>query len=137
MENNSNDFSIIDKGLHFDGEIKTDGRLIIKGTLKGSLEGHEVVIAEDGIVIGDTKVGSITIGGKFEGDLRAINQLTILSTGTCMGKVICKDLVVEAGGLLNAEVTCLSMKQINKLKKSFKKEPKKELSKEPNKVIEI
>ena len=30
----------------------------------------------------------------------------ILSTGRCSGEVICGDLVVEAGGRLDAKVTC-------------------------------
>jgi len=42
----------------------------------------------------------------------ASKELIILSTGTCAGKVECKDLIVENGGVLNAEVSC---KTSNKL----------------------
>ena len=41
-------------------------------------------------------------------------ELIILSTGNCAGKVVCKNLVVEAGGILNAEVTCISDQSIKK-----------------------
>lgn len=108
MKNISEDFSIIDKQLTVNGTVSTNGRLIVKGILKGTVIGKNVVIAEEGSVYANAKVASITIGGTFEGEIRALKQLILLSTGTCTGKVVCKDLVIETGGVLNAEVTCLS-----------------------------
>jgi len=102
----SKNFSIIDKGLTVEGTVSCKGQLVIKGTVKGILEGETVVIAEDGAAYTDTKVASITIGGIFEGKVAASEELIILSTGKCSGTVVCKNLVVEAGGLLNAEVSC-------------------------------
>jgi cytoskeletal protein CcmA (bactofilin family) len=101
------DFSIIDKALTVDGTLTTKGRLVIKGTVKGTLEGDTVVIAKEGAVYADTKVASLTIGGTFEGEIHASKELIILSTGNCSGRVECKDFVVEAGGVLNAQVTCI------------------------------
>jgi cytoskeletal protein CcmA (bactofilin family) len=97
-------FSIIDHGLTVDGTVSGKGQLIIKGAVKGVLEGDTIVIAEEGTVHADTKASVITIGGVFEGKLNATNELTILATGKCSGEVTCKNLVVEAGGLLNAKV---------------------------------
>ena len=107
MKRKSKDFSIIDKALTVDGTITTRGRLVIKGTVKGTLEGDTVVIAKEGAVYADTKVASMTIGGKFEGEIHASKELIILSTGNCSGRVECRDFVVEAGGVLNAQVTCI------------------------------
>ena len=110
MKNISEDFSIIDKELTIDGTVSTNGRLIVKGILRGTVIGKNVVIAEEGSVYANAKVGSITIGGTFEGEIRALKELILLSTGKCTGKVVCKDLVIETGGILNAQVTCLSAK---------------------------
>ena len=101
------DFSIIDKALTVDGTLTTQGQLVVKGTVKGTLEGDTVVIAKEGSVFADTKVASMTIGGTFEGEIHASKELIILSTGNCSGRVECKDFVVEAGGVLNAQVTCI------------------------------
>ncbi|MEW6671397.1 MAG: polymer-forming cytoskeletal protein [Thermodesulfobacteriota bacterium] len=106
MGDKSKNFSIIDKGLTVEGTVSCKGQLVIKGTVKGTLEGEIVVIAEDGAAYADTKVASMTIGGNFEGKVSASEELIILSTGKCSGTVICKNLVVEAGGILNAEVSC-------------------------------
>ncbi len=98
--------SIIDRELKIDGSIVSRGKLIIKGSLRGAIDGETVIIAEDGDVHSDARVTSMTIGGSFEGDIYASKELIILSTGSCAGKVECKDLIVENGGILNAEVTC-------------------------------
>ena len=112
MKNKSKDFSIIDKELTVDGTISSKGKLVVKGVVKGTLIGETVIIAEEGKVIADTKASSITIGGTFEGEIRASKELIILSTGNCSGKVVCKDFVVEAGGVLNAQVNCITSQDI-------------------------
>ena len=108
VKNESKDFSIIDKELTIDGTVSTNGRLIIKGVVKGTLVGKDVVIAEEGSVYADTQVEFITIAGIFEGHIRASKELNILSTGNCKGEIVCKDFSVEAGGILNAHVTCIT-----------------------------
>ncbi len=103
----SKNLSIIDTELKIDGAISSAGKLIIKGQVKGTIEGDAVIIAEGGVVnSSSTKVSSLTIGGSFQGELDASNELVILSTGTCAGKVVCHDLIVENGGVLNADVAC-------------------------------
>ncbi len=111
VNNIAKDFSIIDKELTVDGTIHTRGRLIVKGVVKGTVIGENVVIAEEGSIYANVKVASMTIGGTFEGELRALKELVILATGKCSGKVVCKDLVVETGAILNAQVTSLSAKE--------------------------
>ncbi len=112
MKNKSKDFSIIDKELTVDGTISSKGKLVIKGVVKGTLIGETVIIAEEGKVLADTKASSMTIGGTFEGEIRASKELIILSTGNCSGKVVCKDFIVEAGGILNAKVNCITSQDI-------------------------
>ena len=61
----SKNISIIDHEATVEGTFSCKGRLVIKGTLKGTLIGDIVTIATDGTVYGDTKAASITIGGIF------------------------------------------------------------------------
>ncbi len=110
MKSDQKKFSIIDEGFTVEGMVVGKGRLVIKGTVKGSVNGESVVIAEEGSVYAEAKADSMTIGGLFDGQIEVDKELIILSTGNCSGKVKCNDLVVEAGGLLNAEVTCMSQK---------------------------
>ncbi len=120
MKNKSEERSIIDKELTVDGTLSTKGELIIKGVVKGTLVGENVVIAKEGAVFADTKVNTIKIGGTFEGEVRASNELIVLSTGNCSGKIVCKDFIVEAGGILNAQVSCLKAKDSTTKKGLFR-----------------
>lgn len=118
----SKNLSIIDRDIVVDGTISSKGQLVIKGTIKGVINGETVVIAEEGSVFCDVKVSGITIGGTFEGELEASEELIILSTGYCAGRVVCKDLIVESGGILNAEVTCKTTRQSKKTAGKSEKE---------------
>ena len=132
---NKKNLSIIDKELKIEGSISSSGKLIIKGKINGEIKGDIIVIAEDGEVDSNSAVvASMTVGGKFNGDLIASKELIILATGSCSGKVECKDLIVENGGVLNAEVSCTTSSQVNGGKQKEKiKLAKKEL-KESNKI---
>jgi cytoskeletal protein CcmA (bactofilin family) len=101
-------FSILDRGLVFEGTLSCKGKVLIKGTVKGTLEGEFITIGEEGAVYAETTAHSMTIGGKFEGKVEAAEKLIVLATGSCDGTVVCKDLVVESGGILNAQVTRLA-----------------------------
>ncbi len=97
--------SIIDQGLTINGEVSSKGEIVVRGVLKGTLEGEKVVIAAEGAVYAKATVEDIIISGSFEGAIRASKSLTIRDKGACLGKVVCKHLIVEAGGNLNAEVS--------------------------------
>lgn len=137
---NKKNLSIIDEELEIEGSISSSGKLIIKGKVNGTMQGDVVVIAENGEVYSTSAdISSMTIGGKFEGDIRASRELVILSTGSCSGKVECKDLIVENGGILNAEVSCISLSQVDSAVKKNKKDVKRnsEPARENNGKIEL
>ena len=115
MRIKAKNISIIDQETIVDGTFSWKGKLIIKGTVKGTLSGDVITIAKEGAVYAAIKAASFTIGGIFEGDIEEADELIILSTGNCSGKIICKELIVEAGGILNAEVTCTKIRNSNNL----------------------
>ncbi len=132
---NKKNLSIIDKELTIEGSISSTGKLIIKGKINGEIKGDVIVIAEDGEVdSGSAIVASMTVGGKFNGDLIASKELIILSTGSCAGKVECKDLIVENGGVLNAEVSCTTSSQADQGKQKEKIKLAKKEMKESTKI---
>ena len=109
----SEGISIIDRGLTLDGTISGKGRLVIHGIVKGTLVGETVDIAKDGAVYAQTKVDHMEISGVFEGNVQVSNKLVVHRTGNCSGKVVCRNLEVIAGGILNAVVTCVTPSEAN------------------------
>jgi len=108
VKNRFKNMSIIDQDLSIEGTLNSEGSLLIRGTVKGTLTGKNVTVAEEGALLAEVTADQITIGGKVEGSIQANEELIILSTGSCSGTVVCKNLTVESGGLLNANVTYLS-----------------------------
>ncbi len=104
MKEENKSFSIIDEGFNVEGSVSGKGRLVIKGKVKGSVSGQQVVIAEEGDVQADIQVAELTVGGNFKGRIKAEGRVTILASGRCAGEVFCRDLVVEPGGKLDAGV---------------------------------
>jgi cytoskeletal protein CcmA (bactofilin family) len=106
VEQPAQELSILDRHLTITGTVSSQGRLIIQGSLTGRLDADTVIITEQGRVQAEAHVNRITIQGRFEGQLEVLDELTILAGGRCTGTVNCGNFAVEAGGVLNAEVTC-------------------------------
>ncbi len=104
MKDKGASLSIIDKGLNVEGTLNADGKLIIIGTLKGTLIGNAIVTAKGSRVTAEARVENIVIAGEFQGDVTAYNSLQILKTGNFAGNITCKSLSLEAGGKLNGHV---------------------------------
>lgn len=108
MKDKTKALSIVDKGFSVEGTVYAHGKLVIVGTLKGTLVGTAVVAAEGSLVTAHAKVEDLVIAGDFEGDVTVYNRLHISPTGNFSGNIICKDLRLEAGGILNGSVRPLA-----------------------------
>ncbi len=84
--------------------MNSEGKLIIAGTLDGTLNGNKVVTVKGSRVVARAEVMDMVVAGDFEGDLTALNSLKILRTGNLRGNIACKTLSMEAGGKLNGNV---------------------------------
>jgi cytoskeletal protein CcmA (bactofilin family) len=107
MKDKKAGLSIIDKDLRVKGVVDVQGKLIIIGTLEGTLEGDTVVTAQGSCVMADVKAREIVIGGKFEGDVTAYENVRLLKTAEFTGKIFCRNIDVEPGGQLNGSVKIL------------------------------
>ena len=98
--------SVVEKGLTLDGNVTFQGQLVVNGTVKGQLSCDDLVIAQGGRVMAETRASTITIGGVFQGNLNLTGQLLLLSTGKCSGTIKCRDMALEPGGALNGNIVC-------------------------------
>ncbi|QSX29389.1 polymer-forming cytoskeletal protein [Shewanella cyperi] len=82
----------ISPGTLLDGEIQLDSSALVAGKLKGKVRAAGLLMIET--------------GGEIQGEL-CCQELRV--NGQFNGKLSCNRLVVQAGGLVNAEVACNSM----------------------------
>ena len=101
----SKSFSIIDNGVTLKGDLCFEGQLIIKGVVSGALRGETLVVAEGATVCADVQADSITVAGRLEGGVCG-NTIRVLASGSCSGRIICRNLTVDVGGVIDAEIVC-------------------------------
>jgi cytoskeletal protein CcmA (bactofilin family) len=104
------DRNVIAKNSVFKGDISSEGDFRIDGVLEGTLQTKgRVIIGKEGKITGNVE-------GKFSGELKVTNILTIKSSAHISGDVFVGKLSVEPGAIFNA--TCAmkgaAVKELNK-----------------------
>ncbi|WP_335966957.1 polymer-forming cytoskeletal protein [Galbibacter sp. PAP.153] len=85
------------------GDFISEADIRIDGELEGSITAKgKVVIGRAGKVSGQIDCMNADIEGKFEGDLKVENVLSLKSTALIEGDVIVGKLAVEPGATFNA-----------------------------------
>ncbi len=103
--NQEENLSIINENVSIEGNILgKESNLLIRGNVKGDIKAKKITIAKEGKVFADIETETILINGQFEGSIKADNLFKILSEGSCSGKVICRQISIEEGGVVNSEV---------------------------------
>ena len=104
MRIKSEDITIIAETANLEGKLEMPGNVMIMGSFKGSIISSTLEIFKDGKAFGSIEAENVTIAGHFEGELACSGLLTIAKTGKVKGRVAYGTLLVELGGLLDAEV---------------------------------
>jgi cytoskeletal protein CcmA (bactofilin family) len=102
---------------HFKGELNVKGTLRVDGKVDGQLDADYVILSENAMVKGGIKAKKVIIGGRVDGDVRALELVEVKSKGKILGDIYTQELVITEGGEFNGKV---------EMKKG---EPKKEESK--------
>jgi cytoskeletal protein CcmA (bactofilin family) len=98
------DITIISEKSEIEGQLKMPGQVMILGSFTGGINCSTLEIYKDGKAVGAIEAENVIIAGYFEGELACSGLLTIAKTGTVKGRVAYGTLLVELGGLLEAEV---------------------------------
>lgn len=98
--------TILARDLKIDGVITSAGMIEIEGSIKGIINGNSVVLREDGFVNGTIIAESLSIKGRFEGNIKAKN-ITICSKAKIFGEIEYESLVVEDGACIDGKFKSL------------------------------
>ncbi|MBC8208748.1 MAG: polymer-forming cytoskeletal protein [Desulfobulbaceae bacterium] len=95
--------SLIDEQMVIEGNISFTGKTRIDGTVNGDIRGEQLIIGETGTINGNITADAITCYGTITGKIEA-GMFTACPTCILNGQVNSKDLSVESGATLNAEI---------------------------------
>ena len=113
---NTSDASVIGTEMQINGNIKCQGTLILKGTVKGNIECDELAVSAEGVLKGSVKAQDSNISGKFEGEIFS-DTISIESTANIKGDIYYNNFQAEPGAKLQIELN-IGLEKIKKEKKS-------------------
>jgi cytoskeletal protein CcmA (bactofilin family) len=102
--------TIISDSSNFQGNIETEGALIIHGSVTGMIKCGSLEILQEGDVDANVEAESVSVAGKFQGEMICSGRLNILSTGTVIGEIAYGRLSIESGGQLAGNLTRSKLK---------------------------
>lgn len=97
--------TFVGKNSRFEGTLQAEGTIRIDGLFQGDLQiKGNVIIGEEGKIIGNINAHNIILSGNVEGNITASHQLKINTTGKLYGDIQISSFVVEEKAIF--EGTC-------------------------------
>ena len=99
---NSDEATVISKGVKIEGKLSCSGSIRLDGEVQGDISSQStVIIGENGKVNGQINAENITIGGKVTGTVKAKEKLVLDVKADLQGDIFSKVVAIEAGANFN------------------------------------
>ena len=95
--------SVLHDGIVIQGDWQSDGIVEFGGKIIGDLTVDVLIVTGTGNVEGNVRARSVTIEGKLNGTIAAIN-VTLASTAILSGKVVAQKIEINSGANVEAEL---------------------------------
>ncbi|MFA6486305.1 MAG: polymer-forming cytoskeletal protein [Candidatus Magasanikbacteria bacterium] len=98
--------TIVGPSVNVEGDFASEGNIIVKGSVAGSVHTSRHLVVEMGArIMANVRAGSAQIAGEVRGNMKIKESLELQSTARVLGDIEAKTLVIEAGALLLGKVT--------------------------------
>lgn len=91
--------SVIGPEMTIEGTVKTLGRLIVSGTIRGRVEALELVLTRTGMIEGEINAKTVQISGAVRGRIEA-DAISFDAGSTCWADVIAATISVDSGAVV-------------------------------------
>lgn len=97
--------TVVGPSVNVEGDFSSEGNIIVKGTVAGSVHTSRHLSVEQGAKIAaNVRAGSAKIAGEVKGNMKIKDSLELTATARVMGDIEVKVLIVEAGALIYGKV---------------------------------
>jgi cytoskeletal protein CcmA (bactofilin family) len=115
-QTSSSETTIIAHAAKIDGVFNCDSRLHVDGEVKGQINSKSIVtIGKNGKVNGEIIAKRLIVNGLFEGNADC-DGVEVLAGGKFLGKVISKELMIEAKAQFEGESKIKRENEVNEKK---------------------
>lgn len=104
--------TVVGPSVKVEGDFASEGNIVVKGTVAGSVHTSKHLLAEQGAkIMANVRAASVKIAGEVRGNLKVKESLELTSTAKVLGDMEAKVLIVEAGALICGKVTMPGFEQ--------------------------
>ena len=98
--------TVVGPSVNVEGDFASEGNIIVKGTVAGSVHTSRHLSVEQGAkIMANVRAGSAQISGEVKGNMKIKETLELTATARVLGDIEVKTLVVEAGALIAGKVS--------------------------------
>ncbi|HRY36508.1 MAG TPA: polymer-forming cytoskeletal protein [Candidatus Magasanikbacteria bacterium] len=105
-ETEDNIDTVVGPSVNVEGDFSSEGNIIVKGTVNGSVHTSRVLSVEPGAkIIANVRAGSALIAGEVRGNMKVKESLELASTARILGDIEVKILSIEPGAIVFGKIT--------------------------------
>ena len=104
------ELAYLGEDLHVEGTVRCTNRMVINGSVEGSVQGKaEVTVGRQGVVQGSVDCSQAVISGKVLGNLTVRNRLEISGGGRVKGEINVQpgQMIIREGAVLEGRCVAL------------------------------
>jgi cytoskeletal protein CcmA (bactofilin family) len=97
--------TVVGPSVNVEGDFASEGNIIVKGTVSGSVHTSKNLLVEQGAkIMANVRAGSAHIAGEIKGNLKIQDSLELSATARIVGDIEAAVLMIEPGALLFGRV---------------------------------
>ncbi len=97
--------TIVGPSVNVEGDFASEGNIVVKGTVTGSVRTSRFLLVEPGAkIVANVRAGSAKISGDVKGNMKIRESLELTSTAKILGDVEVKVLSIEPGALVMGKI---------------------------------
>ena len=84
-----------------DGSVTSGSGLVVQGEIVGDVtSARDIEVAQDASISGAVRGNDVVVAGTIEGQVTTTGRLLILASGSVVGDIHVKSILIEEGGTL-------------------------------------
>lgn len=97
--------TVVGPSVQVEGDFSSEGNIIVKGTVSGSVKTSRLLSVETGAkILANVRAGDAIVAGQVKGNIHVADRVELLETAEVYGDIQCQILVISPGAVLQGKV---------------------------------
>lgn len=97
--------TVVGPSVQVEGDFSSEGNIIVKGTVSGSVKTSRLLSVEQGAkILANVRAGNAVVAGQVKGNIIVADRVEFTETAEVLGDIQCQILVVAPGAILQGKV---------------------------------